>query len=143
VHLWTPFFVLSIARSSSSVDHRSAPPQEQVAGQALVTIKSRRHHYLVQHSLPVRFSYPARPRKPLGVAAVVPCHAGGEVLDAVNILTESNANMADDVDLAHLSACVARYRLGIKSIWQIFEISENIRNLEKSYLFHFKSEKYK
>jgi hypothetical protein len=51
--------------------------------------------------------------------------------------------MADDVDLAHSSACVARYRLGIKSIWQLFEISENIKNLEKSYLFRFKSEKYK
>jgi hypothetical protein len=83
------------------------------------------------------------PGRPCSVAAVIPCHAGGEVQDAVNILTESNANMADDVDLAHSSAYVARYRLGIKSIWQLFEISENIRNLEKSYLFRFKSEKYK
>jgi hypothetical protein len=54
------------------------------------------------------------PGRPCSVAAVIPCHAGGEVQDAVNILTESNANMADDMDLAHSSACVARYRLGIK-----------------------------
>jgi hypothetical protein len=45
--------------------------------------------------------------------------------------------------LAHLSACVARYRLGIKSICPLFEILEISASLENSYLIHFKSEKYK
>jgi hypothetical protein len=43
----------------------------------------------------------------------------------------------------HQSVGLARCPLGVKSIPCCLGIPENIKNLENSYLFHFKSEKYK
>jgi hypothetical protein len=64
---------------------------------------------------------------PCSAVIVVPCHASGEVLEAINILTGTNANMADDVDLAHLSACVAGYHLGMKPLSSQKQIPEKFQ----------------
>jgi hypothetical protein len=61
--------------------------------------------------------------------------AGGEVKPPSQGLDWSLPMWHMTWPLAHLSACVARYRLGIKNIWLLFEIFENIRNLENHNYF--------